>query len=481
MIIMLALPSRRILCLAHLLAVLGGCAAWPAPPQRPAEPTPPAGWVESRGAAAAAPVSSPEAPWWQTLQDPQLDSLQRLVLQANLDSVRAAMHWQNALTDVRLSTLARQPQPSLNLSAGASRALHSGTASVVVDGLVVPVTNAPSTSHSYGSRTSLSYELDLWSRLAQGTRIAEAQAASRHEDWRSARWLASTKVAEAYWTIAAIDAKLPMLTELSQAADEAVRIVQLQLEEGVLRADEVDKFIAKQFQARKRLADAQAGRRQQLYELALLMDRDPPALAPGDARLPSHEPGEPDLGTPAQTLERRPDVRQARLAVDAALARLHVSEAARYPSLTLNLSLGTTGIHWRDWFSQPTAALSQSLVVPLVDWRRLDAERDKARNSLDEAALALRASVRQALVDVENALLERERWQQQWQAAQLQRQEREKAHAVTRLRQEVGVRGRLDVLQSRHDLLDARLEIIELRLTAWKNLLNLYKALGGAV
>ncbi|HWW70114.1 MAG TPA: TolC family protein, partial [Duganella sp.] len=172
---------------------------------------------------------------------------------------------------------------------------------------------------------------------------------------------------------------------------------------------------------------------------------------------------------------------QARLAVDAALARLYVAEASRYPALSMSLNLSTNGTHWRDWFSQPLASLGLSLAVPLVDWRRLDANRDIARDTLDDAALALRANVRQALVDVQNGLLERERWQQAWQAAQTQRAEKEKVYAVARLRQDAGVFGRLDVLRSREDVLLAQIETIDLRLQAWVNLLKLYKALGGAV
>jgi outer membrane protein TolC len=345
----------------------------------------------------------------------------------------------------------------------------------------VPVATASSTTHNYGSNISLGYEVDLWSKLAQATQGARAEADIRREDWRSARWLASTRIAEAYWTIAAIDAKLPMLAELAQAADESLRIAHLRLKEGKLRADEVDVVVSRQYDARKHLADAKIDRRLRLQELGLLLDREPPPLAPGAARLPAGEPAEPALGTPAQTLERRPDVRQARLAVDAALARLHVAEASRYPALNLSLNLSTNGANWGHWFSQPLATLGQSLAVPMVDWRRLDAQRDIARNTLDDAALGLRASVRQALVDVESALLERERWQQGWQAAQVQQAEKEKVYAVARLRLEVGVFGRLDVLQSREGVLRAQMDIIDLRLKAWIDLLNLYKALGGAV
>jgi multidrug efflux system outer membrane protein len=469
-----------------LLLSLGGCAAWSgaAPPM----PVAPAAWQAadvpvrvSAQAAQVVPVSSPATPWWQALQDPELDALQVQALQTNVDALRKALGWRSALAQVRLTSLDEQPRPSLSLSASTSRALHDGATSVVVDGVNLPVAAGPRTFHSYAANAGLGYELDLWSRLAQATQADHAEAGIRHEEWRSARWLVSTRVAEVYWTIAAIDAKLPLLAELSQAADEALRIARVRLQEGRLRADEVDAVVTRQYEARRRLADAQVDRRLAVQELAVLLDRDGLALAPGAARLPPGEPEAPGLETPAQTLERRPDVRRARLAVDAALARLHVAEASRYPALNLSFNLLTNGSSWGHWFSQPLATLGESLAVPLVDWRRLDAQRDVARNTLDDAALALRASVRQALADVDGALLERERWRQGWQAAQTQRAEKDKVHAIARLRQEAGVFGRLDVLQSREGLLRAQIELIDLRLKAWTIQLTLYKAIGGTV
>jgi NodT family efflux transporter outer membrane factor (OMF) lipoprotein len=482
---MLPTPLQLVLH-TTLLSSLCGCASWSRPPQRPPDPIPPAAWQGHAVATLTAPaIAAPgnflEVPWWQELKDPQLNALQTLALQTNVDTLRKALSWQSALTQAQLTALNEQPRPSLGLSTNTSHALHSGATSVVVNGVNVPVNNAQGTSRNYGGNVGFSYEWDLWSKLAQASRGDLAYAESRREDWLAARWLASIKVAETYWTIAAIEAKLPMLTELTHAAGEALRIAKTRLAEGKLRADEVDAAITKQYEARKRVADAQADRRLKMHALALLLGQEPPMLVPGEVRLPSSEPSDPVLGTPAQTLERRPDVRQARLAVDSALAQLHVAEASRYPSLHLNLGLNTNGNNWRDWFSQPLAMLGLNLAVPLVDWRRLDAQRDMARNTLDDAALALRASVHQALVDVEGALVEGERWQQEWEAAQMQRSEKEKVYAVARLRQQVGVYGSLNVMQSKQEVLTAQIVIIDLRLKAWVNRLNLYKALGGPV
>jgi outer membrane protein TolC len=334
---------------------------------------------------------------------------------------------------------------------------------------------------SYGANLGLSYEWDVWSRLSQATQAAQADADSRLEDLRDARALASLHVAEAYWRMAAIDAQQPLLAEQQQLADEALRIAQRRWAEGKLRAPEVDAVISQQYTARKRLQGTQVDRQLQLQTLSLLLDQAPPEIAPGQAQLPPGEPALLELGPPAQTLERRPDVRRARLGVDAALARSHSAEAARYPALNLGTGLNTNGSHWSAWLSQPLATLGLNLVVPLVDWRRLDAQRDLSHLALDDAALALRASVRQALVDVESALLERQRWQADWQAAQAQQIEKAKAEAVAQQRLDAGAASRLDALQARQARLGAELDLIDLRLRAWQIQLQLLKAVGTAV
>jgi outer membrane protein TolC len=217
-----------------------------------------------------------------------------------------------------------------------------------------------------------------------------------------------------------------------------------------------------------------------LQALGRLLDLPPPDLPLGAARLPATEPTALALGAPEQTLARRPDVRRARLAVDAELARTRGAEAARYPALRLNPGLSTNGSSWREWFSQPLATLGLSLAVPLVDWRRLDAERDLAHLQLDDAALALRAAVRQALVDVESALLEDQRWQGDWAASKDQLIEKTHAETVAQQRLAAGAAARLDLLQASQARLEAELALIDLRLRAWLNRLQLLKAAGAA-
>ncbi|MFY8087268.1 MAG: TolC family protein, partial [Rubrivivax sp.] len=173
-------------------------------------------------------------------------------------------------------------------------------------------------------------------------------------------------------------------------------------------------------------------------------------------------------GPPGEVLERRPDVQRARAAVDAALARRAVSEAERYPRLSLSLGVSTGGDRAGDWLSQPLASLAANLVVPLIDWRRLDLQRELAQGELELAALALRDGVARALLEVDTQRLELQRLQRQREVALQRLAETRRAEQQAQLRLELGTLGRAEYLQIHLGRLDAELSEITLRQRSWQ-------------
>jgi outer membrane protein TolC len=131
----------------------------------------------------------------------------------------------------------------------------------------------------------------------------------------------------------------------------------------------------------------------------------------------------------------------------------------------------------RDWFSNPVAALAGNLVVPLIDWRRLDLQRDAARTELELAALSLRETVARALVEIEAALIDGQRLQQQLDANGTRLREAQAAERVAALRLEVGAIARADFLQAQNARLEAEQGRLQLQLRAWLNRAQLARAL----
>jgi NodT family efflux transporter outer membrane factor (OMF) lipoprotein len=449
---------------ASVALLLGGC-AWrgPALQAAPAAPLAPERWQ-------AEPSSGTPADW-ALLADPELQALLQRAEAANRDLVQAALRIEQARTQAGLGEL--RLTPSAGLSAGANRPLD-------------PPSPLPArTTRSYGASLGVGYELDLWGRLAALRTADAAQLRAAQTDLRAARLLLRQRVAESYWQLAAARTQGALAQEQLALNRELLAATRLRVQEGKLLPIEVDRAAATLQQAEQRLADLQADVAQQRLQLALLLDDTPPGPTLQQPRLPQAPSGTADglpppwrVGEdPAAVLERRPDVQRARAQVDAALARSQASEAQRYPALSFSASLGTGGGAVRDWLSNPVASLAGNLVVPLIDWRRLDLQRDAARTELELAALALRETVARALVEVESALIDGERLRQQLAANATRLRETQAAERVAALRLEVGAIAKADFLQAKNARLEAEQGRLQLQLRAWLNRGQLARAL----
>lgn len=429
--------------------LLAACAQVPhqAPPAAPL----PAAWLGG----ASLDDRAPGAAWG----DPLLQHLQRQALSANRDLAQAALRWQQAERGAVLGGL--RLLPSLGAQASNSRALEGGAI-----------------GRSVGASAGAGYELDLWGRLAQGERAQRAQADAARADIAAARALLLAQVAERYWTAAASQAQLPLLREQAQLAREIVDLTALRVREGKLLPVEVDKAGTQLLGDQSRVAELSAEVQLQRHQLALLLDQALPGPELAQAQLPQAAPPAWVLPSPAEVLSRRPDVQRARLAVDAALARLNASEADRYPRLSFSASLGTGGAAAGDWLRNPVAALAANLVVPLVDWRRLDLQRDSAQGELALAALALRETLARSLVEVEAQRIERQRLQQQGQSLEARLLDLAAAERLADARLAAGSIGRLDWLQARRARLAGEQERAQLHLRRWLNHLAMFRALG---
>ncbi|MFT4266073.1 MAG: TolC family protein, partial [Xenophilus sp.] len=199
---------------------------------------------------------------------------------------------------------------------------------------------------------------------------------------------------------------------------------------------------------------------------------------PADLALPALRP----VGSvPAQTLAQRPDVYAAELAVAAASAEAGQVEAQRYPRLSLTGSIGRIGLRVAGFHeSVNTWSIGPvSLSVPIFDGGTRAANAEAARARYQEAAAQYRASVRQAVKEVEEALTN-------LQAADDRSADADRAVAnyqasfdATQARYRSGLASQFELEESRRTLFAAQTARVGLqreRAQAW---VSLYRALGG--
>lgn len=453
---------RRTLLLAPLL--LAACAGAPiTPPAAPPAPTP---WAQT--------PSANEAAAWEPLLTPALQGLLQQAQTANIDIRRAALAWQSAELQAKAQGL--RVQPSAGLNASANRPLQSQGATINVNGVLVPVSQSAQWSHSYGASFGAGFEIDLWNRLAQLDAQQAALSEAARSDIAAARQTIASRVAESYWTLSANERFTELARAKLQLAELALQLVTARVKEGKLPPLEIPKAAASIQSAREQVAFNEASAAKARLTLAQLLDQALPGPVVSAAPLPDRLPAW-TADEPAQVLERRPDIHRARLQVDAALAAARATRASRYPQLSFSAGLGTGGAHLSDWFAQPLLSLASNLTVPLIDWRRLDLQDAQSRNSLESAALQLRAQISTALGEVQGLLVDQGRIVSSRESAETQRAQAFEAARIARLKFDVGSLARADELQARIAALDTEQAVIQAQLDAILNRLSLLRAL----
>ena len=184
---------------------------------------------------------------------------------------------------------------------------------------------------------------------------------------------------------------------------------------------------------------------------------------------------------PAKALAQRPDVFSAGREVAAASADLGSAQAARYPRLALSGNIGLARIYagggsanLDTWSIGPL-----SLTVPLFDGGRRAANVDAAQARYEEAAALYRARVRQAVREVEQALVSLQSSEARQADAETAALGYRAAFTGTEALYKNGLASLLALEDARRTLLAAEINRVTLRQERQAAGVALYRAMGG--
>jgi multidrug efflux system outer membrane protein len=187
------------------------------------------------------------------------------------------------------------------------------------------------------------------------------------------------------------------------------------------------------------------------------------------------------IGSPAELLRRRPDIRIAERTLAAATARIGVATADLFPRVTF---VGTLSLE-ASMLSGIGAAGSEAYSAgPRISWAALDLgrvyARIKAADASAEANLAqYEQTVLNALEETENALVAYNRERSRRALLASAAKASEKAHHLAHLRFEEGITDFLTVLDTELRLLQDQRQLAQSETATATALIAIYKALGG--
>ncbi|MDH5298618.1 MAG: efflux transporter outer membrane subunit, partial [Desulfobulbaceae bacterium] len=409
------------------------------------------------------------ARWWKVFDDPVLTRLVEQAEAGNTDLRQARARVREARARRGISRAARFPAIDMSGSAASS---HSSEE-----------TGSGATRELYAAGFDASWELDLFGAKRRAEEAAAADLDASQEDLHDVLVSLLAEVATNYLEVRTYQARLAIARGSLNTREETAGLIGQRQATGLASGLEVEQTIASLEQARAQLPALESGREQAANRLAVLLGRQPGALAADLADL-QPIPAAPEqlvVGVPAEVLRHRPDVRRAERQLAAQTARIGVATAALYPDLSLSGSIGLEAFvpervfNSRSRNSSARAGLSWALFDFGAIRRNIEVQ-----NALQEQALGkYQGAMLTALEEVENFLTAYDREQQRYQALGRAAAAEENALALARQQYTAGLVDFLTVLDSQRSLLTLQDQVATSRSAITGNLISLYKALGG--
>ena len=405
--------------------------------------------------------------WWTRLNDPLLVELIAAAQAINPGLAQA----QSRVAQARASQVASRAAlgPTLDGQAQASRGFNEQLATLA-------------TTAQAGLQAS--WEIDLFGANAAAKSAADQRLEGAQALWHEARVSVAAEVAQQTSSLRTCQAQWALAERDAHSRRETARLSSLSERAGFTAP-------ATAALARASAADGTARAAQQRMQcdvdtktLVALTGWDEPALRIRLQTAPP--PAAPDglfaiATVPAEVLAQRPDVYNAEREVAAAHADLDQAQAQRYPRLSLT---GTVGAAWvrtggvttdlSTWSIGPLA-----LSVPLLDGGRRSAQVEAAQARYTEAAALYRARVRQAVSEVEQALVRLQGTAERSESARSAASGYRASLDATTARWRAGLASLVELEDARRTALAAENALLALqheRQLAW---IALYRAAGG--
>ena len=464
--------SRRI-APALLATLIAGCAS-----THGLSPTSSLGDVDrlssadSLARAEVSPAAWPEAEWWRSLGDPNLDALIATALSGTPSLDAADARLRKALAQAGLAEAGLMP----TLGASASH-----THAELPDALPEPVGGM--TLGSTMVSLSFAWAPDLWGGKRARYHAALGSVRASEAEAQAARVMLAGNIAHAW-------VALSQAHELQDVAlAEAERNIGMrQLSEQRVRAGIDNRIALERIDSAEAAARAQAGAAAQQVEalqnaLAVLAGQGPdfgltlprPQLDTPSIQVPSV--------LPSDLIARRADVTAARWRVEAATQSIKASKADFYPTINLAAMAGVVGSSLSNLFKSEStfAYASPAISLPILDGGRLRNQLAGSNADFDLAIANYDQTVLNALREVVDATQSSRSLEAQVEQTRRARDSAERSAQLMAQRRQAGLANQLDVLDAQRPLLQLEQQLATLHARRIDAAVNLDIALGGGL
>jgi NodT family efflux transporter outer membrane factor (OMF) lipoprotein len=329
---------------------------------------------------------------------------------------------------------------------------------------------------TYSGHLTVGWTVDLWGKLDDAIRAAEADELAAQAEYSAAKDLLASTILNTWLSLVQQQRLIVIQNKRLSVLQSNEAVILERYRKGLDELTDLDTARTACESARASLAAMQETFQSLRRSLRVLV---------GGKRVADAFPAEfPNVITPlaghdAQNLARRPDLQQAYREIVAAEYDARVAYKALLPSLSLELGLSGSGGKISDaLFASPVWSLLGQLTQPLFDGGRLRAEAEIADLNAEQKYWAYREILLDAVIEVENALSLEKSLEAQQQHIQQALESAERSNRVYTRKYRQGLSTLLELLQIQEQTYDLESQLIQLTYQRLSNRITLGLALG---
>lgn len=334
----------------------------------------------------------------------------------------------------------------------------------------------------FSAGLNLSWEADIWGKFRNTKKRAQAIYLQTTEAKKATQTAVVANVSKGFYDLLMLDAQLDIARKTLVLNDSILFVVNLQYEAGQVT------LLAKQQTEAQRLIAAklvpQLEQNIQLQENAIsVLTGTFPEAKERNSNLNSIIVSENlSAGIPAQLLSKRPDVKGAELALQAANAKVGIAKSYFYPTLNITAVGGVNSFESSNWFNIPASLfgnIAGGLTAPLLNSKKIRTQFEVAKVEREQATIQFRQTVLVAVSEVSGSLVKIEKLKEQFIIANERVATLQKAVNNANLLFKNGMANYIEVITAQGSLLQAELELASLKKDRLSANVELYRALGG--
>lgn len=345
-------------------------------------------------------------------------------------------------------------------------------------GLNINASDEEQSERQFNTELSVSWELDIWQKIADSKAASSAQLASSAADYQAAKDALAASIMRQWLSISLYQQKVRIEQQRLVSLDANQTFVSERYRKGLGGLEDLDSAKSSSESTKATIAEYQEALAAAQRNLKVLLGQL------GDYSLPEIPDQFPQVilplaDVPDQDLARRPDLIAAFADIQAQQYTTQVAYKAMLPSLSLSAALSDTATHLSDsLLTSPLWSILGQVTAPLFQGGRLKAEAQIEALKTEQTFWAYQETLLNAVNEVEDALSQEQALERQQQHLGLALESVRRSEASYQDKYRMGLVDILNLLTAQQQVYDIEIQLAQVTYNRLSNRVGLGLALG---